>query len=87
MFILIYILSFSVCFLAQQGSTGHSLLFQIFIGVLISKGPSGTTQHVVSVESTSLMHDGCFRDLFVLPCGFIDQLEVPHADRATYLVF
>ena len=87
MFILIYVLSFSVCFLAQQGSTGDSLLLQTFSGDLIPNGSSGTTSHVVSVESSSFIHDGYFRDLFVLPCRFIDQLEVPHADRATNLVF
>ena len=42
--------------------------FNIFSCVVCSsQGSSAATQHVVSVESTSLILRGTFRDLFVLP--------------------
>ena len=58
-----------VCCLAHRGSTGDSLLLKIFSGdVCLPQGSQAATQHVVSVESSSLiLHDTFRDDLFVYP--------------------
>ena len=53
--------SVHVCFVGIQLLLFFILRFSV---VLLSLA---TTQHVVSVKSSSLIHHGTFRDLFVLP--------------------
>ena len=48
--------------MAHRGSTGDSLLLQIFIGVVWPSRGLKLSQHVVSFESSSLILHGPFRD-------------------------
>ena len=62
------------------------LLLQILSdGVWATQGSSAARQHVVFVESSSLILHGTLCDLFVLQL-FIDKLEGYHANRATDLM-
>ena len=63
-------------FLSVAWTTGVQLVilfyFRFSVACLTSKGSPAVTQHVVSVESSFLIHHCIFRDLFVLPRLFFD---------------
>ena len=75
---------FFVCCLAHRDSTVGFLLLQCSSGVVRDRGISRCpSQHVFSVESSSLFHHSIYLWFICLPWWSIDGLENLHADRTT----
>ena len=77
-------LCYFVCCLAHQGSTVGFLLLQCSSVLFDTPGISRfRSQHVVSVESSSLFHHSIYLWFICFPWWSIDGLENLHADRTT----